>query len=252
MDLSVAASGYGGLERLPEYQNVATSPGFDKLLSGSARLRYKNLRGSIGAVDYERGWQASLGAATNGVRFERAGHAAWRGFPMGEGTLDLGFPLPAPHASLWLRTAAGYSPGDRDEPFANFYFGGFGNNVIDYQDPKRYRDAEAFPGAELNAIAGTNYAKAVLDLNLPPVRFRRAGSLALYATWLRASVFAGGLVTNLDDSDVRRTAGDLGIQADLRFQLLTQSPLTLSAGYARAFLRGEAGEDEWMISLKIL
>jgi len=252
LDLAIAASGYGGLEVLPDYQNVATSPGFDKLLLGSARLGYKNLRGSIGAVDFERGWQASANGELQGVRFERMEGAAWRGFPMGQATLDLGMPLPVPHASLWLRTAAGYSPGDRDEPFANFYFGGFGNNVIDWQDPKRYREAQAFPGTELNAIAGTNYAKATLDLNLPPIRFRRAGSLALYATWLRASVFAGGLLTNLDDAGARETAGDIGIQADLRFQLLTQSPLTLSGGYARAFRRGEAVDEEWMVSLKIL
>ena len=171
---------------------------------------------------------------------------------MAEGTFDAGVPLPARHASLWLRTAAGWSPGDRDEPFANFYFGGFGNNVIDHQDPKRYRDPEAFPGTELNALAGTRYAKATLDLNLPPIRFRRAGSLALYATWLRASIFAGGLLTNVDDADSRVTAGNAGIQADLRFQLLTHAPLTLSAGYARAFVRGGPTDDEWMVSLKIL
>ncbi|MGE5178104.1 MAG: TolB family protein [Bacteroidota bacterium] len=252
LDLTVAASGWGGLERLPDYQNISTSPGFDKLLSGSAGLQYRNLRGSIGSVDYERGWRGSVAAATDGVRFVRGGNAAWRGFPHAEGTFDVGMPLPVPHASVWLRTAAGLSPGDRAEPFANFYFGGFGNNVIDWQDPKRYRTAEAFPGTELNAIAGTNYAKTTLDLNLPPIRFRRAGSLALYATWLRASVFASGLVTNLDDASVREEAADLGVQADLRLQLLTQSPLTLSAGYARAVRRGAEGTGEWMVSLKIL
>jgi hypothetical protein len=252
LDLTVAASGWGGLERLPDYQNVATSPGFETLVSGAAELRYKNVRGSIGSVDAERGWRGSLTAATDGVRFVRGGDAAWRGFPRAEGTLDLGLPLPTPHASLWLRNAAGVSPGDRAEPFANFFFGGFGNNVIDYHDPKRYRDPEAFPGTELNAIAGRNYAKSTLDLNLPPIRFRRVGSLALYATWLRASLFAGGLLTNLDDAASRETAGDIGIQADLRLQLLTQTPLTISAGYARAFLRGAASDDEWMVSLKLL
>ena len=250
--LDLSASGWGGLERLPDYQNVATSPGFDKLLSGSAVLRYRNLRSSIGSADYERGWRGSVTLANDGVRFIRGGRAAWRGFPHAEGTLDLGVPLPAPHASVWLRSAAGLSPGDREEPFANFYFGGFGNNVIDYHDPKRYREAEAFPGTDLNSIAGRNYAKTTLDLNLPPLRFRRAGSLALYATWLRASLFAGGLVTNLDDADSRATAADVGIQADLRLQLFTVSPLTLSAGYARAFRRGGPGDDEWMVSLKIL
>lgn len=252
LTLSAGVSGYGGLERLPDYQNVATSPGFDKLLAGEASLRYRNMRASIGAVDYEKGWQWSLGAAENGARFARGGDAAWRGFPSATGTLDFGFPLPIRNSSLWLRNAAGLSPGDPDEPFANFYFGGFGNNRLDYQEPKRYRDPESFPGAELNSIAGRNYVKTLLDWNLPPVRFRRAGILALYATWLRASLFTSGLVTDLDGAAPRRTTGNVGAQADLRFQLLTQQPLTLSFGYARAAARGAASRDEWMVSLKLL
>jgi hypothetical protein len=45
---------------------------------------------------------------------------------------------------------------------------------------------------------------------------------------------------------------DVGVQADLRIQLLTQQPLTLSGGWARAFEDGERPSEEWMVSLKIL
>ncbi len=41
-------------------------------------------------------------------------------------------PLPIKHSSLWLRPAAGYGWGDRDNTFANFYFGAFGNNYVDH------------------------------------------------------------------------------------------------------------------------
>ncbi|HEX7078961.1 MAG TPA: hypothetical protein VF363_11105 [Candidatus Eisenbacteria bacterium] len=252
LTLEAGVSGYGGIERLPDYQNVATSPGFDKLLTGDLALRYRNMRASIGAVDYEKGWQWRLGASENGVRFAGGGEATWRGFPFAQGALDFGVPLPLRNSSLWVRNAAGMSPGDRDEPFANFYFGGFGNNWIDYQEPKRYRDAESFPGTALNAIAGRNYAKVLLDWNLPPVRFRRVGGLSLYATWLRMSLFTSGLVTNVDDGASRRTLGDVGAQADVRLQLLTQQPLTLSFGYARAVERHGGSDDEWMVSLKLL
>ena len=44
------------------------------------------------------------------------------------GTLDRGVGLPLGHSSLWIRTAAGYSPRRRSAPFANFFFGSFGNN----------------------------------------------------------------------------------------------------------------------------
>jgi hypothetical protein len=182
----------------------------------------------------------------------RGRDVAWRTFPLGIGSLDLGAPLPMRNASVWLRTAAGGSPGDPDEPFANVFFGGFGNNVVDRHDPKRYREVTAFPGVELNAIAGSSFAKALVEAQLPPWRFRRAGRLAFHATWARLSLFAGGLVTNLDRAADRERWGDVGAQADMRFQLLTQQPLTLSFGYARAAPWRGRSTGEWMTSLKIL
>jgi hypothetical protein len=253
LDLRVSANGYGGLEVLPDNQNVAAGPGFDKLFATQAMLSYKFLRQSIGAVDSEKGWSWRLGAWNNAVRFDRPGGGTWRGFPFALGTLDAGTPLPIRNSSLWLRTAAGVSPGERDEPFANFFFGGFGNNWVDRQEPKRYRDHDRFPGAGIDEIAGTNFARAMLDWNLPALRFRRAGTLAFYATWARLSVFGTGLVTNLDlDSGLRRTPVNAGALADVRFQLLTQQPLTLSFGYARAWERRRLLGDEWMVSLKVL
>ena len=38
---------------------------------------------------------------------------------------------PFAHSSIWLRSAAGIGTGNRDNPVANFYFGGFGNNYVD-------------------------------------------------------------------------------------------------------------------------
>ncbi|NIW23156.1 MAG: hypothetical protein GWN29_00525, partial [Gammaproteobacteria bacterium] len=74
------------------------------------------------------------------------------------------------HSSFWLRTSAGFSPGDRDEPFANFFFGGFGNNWVDRLDEKRYREFRSFPGVEISEIGGVNYTRAMLEWNLPPWR----------------------------------------------------------------------------------
>ena len=47
----------------------------------------------------------------------------------------------------------------------------------------------------------------MLELNLPPVRFRRAGSPGFFLTWLRGSLFAGGIHTNIDDDSVAREYG---------------------------------------------
>ena len=156
------------------------------------------------------------------------------------------------HSSIWLRTAAGFSTGDRVDPFANFFFGAFGNNWVDHRDEKRYRDVYSFPGASLNEIAGRNFVKPMLEWNLPPIRFTRVGKPGFYASWARPSIFVGGLVTNLDLADERRTLGDAGAQLDFRFGLLSTLELTVSTGAAIAFEDGHAPRREAMLSIKIL
>jgi hypothetical protein len=252
IDLRIGLAGYTGLERLPGNQNVAIGTGYEQILSHDVALTGRNTRSSLGAVDAEKGWKWSLGYAVNGVHFTGGGVDEWRRFPSVDASADLGVPLGLPHASLWLRTAGGWADGARDEPFANFFFGGFGNNWIDYQEVKRYRDPYSFPGAEIDAIAGTRYGKAMLDLNLPPIHFSRFGTPSLYASWLRMSVFTSAVVTNPDAPDWRRKVANVGVQADLRLQLFTAQPLTLSGGYARAFEEDFEPTEEWMISLKIL
>ncbi len=251
-ELTTALTGYRGLEALPDAQNVETASGFNELVTWNAQVQFRDTRASLGAVDSEKGTKWLLNATTNLVRYDQAGNAAWRGFPLGYGTFDVGAPLPLRYSSLWLRSSAGYSPGDPGDPFANFYFGGFGNNWVDYQDPRRYRDYDSFPGVELDEIAGTNFAKTLLDWNLPPIRFRGIGTPAFYASWVRTSLFGGGIVTNIDRSADRVTAGTLGLQSDLRLTVLVQQQLTLSWGYARAFGKSRRASDEWMVSLKIL
>ena len=120
-----------------------------------------------------------------------AGVASWIGDCSSRvrGSFDRGIALPVGHSSIWFRQAAGFSPHDRDEPFANFFFGGFGNNYVDRGDEKRYRETYSMPGAELNEIGGRNFVKSMVELNLPPLRFQRLGTPGL----LRAVDAAGGL-----------------------------------------------------------
>ena len=49
----------------------------------------------------------------------------------------------------------------------------------------------------------------------------------------------------------RREFGNVGVQFDLRFTILSRLDMTLSTGYARAF-SGDEAINEFMISLKIL
>jgi len=243
LDLKVDGRFAGSLDQLPQYQNVPVT--VDKLFSLTADLTYTNTRSSLGAVDAEKGQRASLSARGDYVNSSI--------FTRVHGTYDFGLPVPGiGHSSLWLRSAAGFSPQDAAEPFANFYFGGFGNNYVDRDEEKRYRRYYSFPGAELNAIGGRNFARTLLEWNLPPVRFSRAGTPGFYLSWMRPAVFVGGLVTNLDDESLQRKAVTTGAQVDFRFTILSTLDLTLSAGAGVTMERGRPAAREAMLSLRLL
>ena len=53
MEWSLGVAGYGGLDRLPEYQNVVAS--HPRYLSGTTRLHYSHLLKTIGAIEEEKG-----------------------------------------------------------------------------------------------------------------------------------------------------------------------------------------------------
>jgi hypothetical protein len=243
LQYTLGVSGFWGLERMPLYQNVATT--YDQFYSQSASLNYRRLRGTIGSVEAEKGALWSLNVDNTYVRTVN--------YPSFYATLDVGALLPIDHSSIWLRTAAGYSFGKREEPFANFYFGGFGNNWIDHAATvNRYREHYSFPGAELNAIGGTNFGKALLEWTLPPVRFKRIGIPSLYANWMRLALFASGIATDMESGEHRRTIGNGGAQINAKIVLFSSLESTFSVGYARAFERGAETTDELMVSLKIL
>ncbi len=233
---------YGGLEQVPGFQNVP-SP-YDKLWWTQAKLHYSHLRSSLGHVDDEKGHTWEIVAVNNYVNS--------RAIPQIRGAFDIGFALPIKHSSIWLRADAGYAHGDADDPFAFFFFGGFGNNYIDNRSIKRYHEWYSFPGVDLNAIAGQTFTKALLEWNLPPLRFRRVGSPGFFITWIRPSLFTTGIVTSWDDKSERREVGNVGFQLDLRFGVLSRLDMTLSLGYAQAFAKGMKASNEFMISLKIL
>jgi hypothetical protein len=251
LDYTIHVAGYAGLEILPEFQNVATS--FDKFLTASGRLNYSHLLRSLGSVEHEKGLTWSLNFHSTYVRDEY--------FPRIHTTFAYGIPLPLRHSSIWFRGATGYSVGDRVEPFANFFFGGFGNNWIDYQQVRRYREFYSFPGMELNAVGGTNFVKAMLEWALPPIRFRRFGFPMMYCNWTQLTLFSGGIVTNIDkDIDrseimnfgTRREIMNFGSQLDFQIVLFSMLESSLSFGFASAIEEHSKPSTEFMFSLKIL
>lgn len=242
LDFNWSVAGYSGLDALPQYQNVA-SP-VRRFLTGQVGLKYSNLEQSLGAVEDEKGTQWQL--------ISDMTYAGGTGFPQIYGTYDRGFLMPIHNSSIWFRSSGGKAFGDPNNPFANFFFGGFGNNWVDHGTISRYRDYYSFPGVKLDQIGATSFTKLLAEWNLPPVRFRRVGSTVLYVNWARLSMFTSGMATNLGRASSRQEFGNVGAQIDFRTVLFTYFKSTFSTGYA--FARDNLGKvsGEYMISLKIL
>jgi len=233
---------YDGIDTLPNAQNVSTT--FTQLTRAKVGLQYTDLRRSQGAVDDEKGiaWALRVegdhipGATTFQLR----------------GNVDYGIALPIGHSSIWLRSAAGVSTGDRNNPIANFYFGGFGNNYVDHAPEKRYREYDSMPGFGIDEINGQSFVRQMAEWNLPPIVFEAVGTPGFYLNWLRPAVFATGLWTDPGNSRFRKDYANMGAQLDLRFHVMHIYDMTLSVGYAVGFQGSRQRGDELMISLKIL
>lgn len=235
-------SHYTNLDRLPRYQNVDVT--FDKLTSLVFDLNYSHVRSSLGHVDDEKGFKWRMIAAADYVNGDT--------IPKIFGNFDFGFALPWKHSSIWFRNSVGAAFGDQLDEFANFFFGGFGNNYVDQGEVKRYRKEYAMPGFELNAVPGRNFYRSMIEWNLPPIRFKRVGTPSFYLSWARPALFATVLSTNLDDSAIQLDTHNFGIQIDFRFTVLSRLDMTLSTGYAKGYGNNSFTDDEWMVSLKIM
>ncbi|HEY6953022.1 MAG TPA: hypothetical protein VI758_11475 [Bacteroidota bacterium] len=242
MDYSIRVAGYGGLERLPDFQNIATT--FDKFYTVSGNLAYSSLLRTLGAVEFEKGVKTGLYSYNTYVNA--------RIFPRVYGILDYGFLLPLLHSSFWLRSAAGQSFGGRSDPFANFYFGGFGNNWVDHQEARRFREYYSFPGVQIDEIGGKNFGKLLAEWTLPPIHFRRFGMPGLYFNWSQLMLFTSGIVTNFDSNPDKRSFANAGAQLDFKLVMFSLLESTFSFGYAAAVQQDQRLSKEFMFSLKIL
>ncbi len=204
-------------------------------------------RASPGAVDDEAGHSWSISAHGN------------RGdgnlIPSITATYDIGLPLPIDHSSVWLRSGASLSAGNRDDALANFYLGGFGNNYVDSGDnggAQRYRDLLSMPGFDLDALSGQSFVKATLEWCLPPWRYAALGTPGMYVSWARPELFVSALETDLGNHQFQRSSGDVGAQLDFQLHVMHRLPMMLSVGIAQGYGGGGLGKTEFMLSFQVL
>jgi len=240
---TVQAAGHGDLATVPEFQGVAAS--FDRLATFSTAMHYQSLRRSLGAIEDELGasWESAVqGNYVNKALLPRLSMEASRGVL-----------LPLDHSSLWFRAGAGTSlGGNRADPFARFYFGGFANNWVDHREIKQFRSTGSFPGLDINSASGATYVRGQVEWTSPPLRFRSVGMPSAYLRWAAVSLFATGLVTDPDQAITRRTLGSFGAQLDVRLVTLSHLDSTLSFGSAVAAGDGVSTKPAAMVSLKIM
>jgi len=93
----------------------------------------------------------------------------------------------------------------------------------------------------------------MVEWALPPVRFRRAGFMNLYANYAQLNLFTSGLFTNVDSSEFNERVYNVGAQLDIRLVVFSILDSTFSAGYASAWndISGQRS-DELMISLRLM
>ena len=239
---SLNSTWYGNLFTLPDYQNVLAS--FSEYLSFGGSYYYQYLTASLGAIDYEKGYKFQISSRNNFVNNLL--------IPRLYSDLSYGFPFLFDNSSMWLRSSLGYSFGKKNEPFANFYFGSFGNNWVDYAHQKQFRNYYTFPGSDINIIGGTNFGKLLLEWILPPLRFTQAGISEIYIPWVSTTLFGSVLATNLDNKKYFGNYFNFGTQLDFKIIILSNLNITFSTGYGVSYFKGKYLSDEIMFSLKIL
>jgi hypothetical protein len=239
-DFYVKLSAYGDLETLPFYQNIASD--YRSIYLGTLNFHKSYLRKSLGSVEPEQGFDWNI--------YSYNSFAKNIFYPQLVNNFDLGFLLPLRNSSLWFRTSAGQSFGDSDKSNSYFYFGGFGNNYVDYRTVQQYREMSSFPGVEIDSWQALNYGKLTTEINFKPLRFRKFGMLGFYSTYARFSVFGMGLFTNISNNLHQQNYYNTGAQLDFELVLFSMLKSTLSFGYSRAYSPGLPAE-QYMVSLKL-
>jgi len=234
---------YGMMDALPLYQEIETED-ITSFQTANAYYAYSKTRTSLGGVTPEQGIVTGVDAYTY--------LADWKFYPTVIGKFDAGFLIPGiKNTCVWFRTAVGQNFGDRESIFGNEYFGGFGNNWVDYREANRYRSVSRFAGKKIDAIKAHSFARLMAEVSFTPIRYNNFGFINLYPTYSQFNLFSTGLLANPWEQG-RAGYVNVGIQLNNEVVLFKFLKTTWSIGYAHAFNPDGTSEGDWLFSLKLL
>jgi hypothetical protein len=204
----------------------------------------KNLRRSIGSSDYESGNEFNLtlrGFGQDPKNPEVSGqiYAEWDRYSI----------WIAPHNVFHMQLAGGYHHDNERLIQSRFYFGGFGNRIVDNIKVKQFRQVLRFPGIDMYSLDATRFGKILIENNFPPIRFGSASFLGQhFLNHIDISAYSQYLLV---EPKIKNIWIDLGCQINFIFKHWFNLESTLSAGIAKAWHKNE-NFLEWFISYKIL
>ncbi len=237
---SVSLDYYKDIEFLNDNLVRVSQPNFSVL---QTTLNVKDLRRSIGSIDFEEGNEFNTTTMAFGTEVPKLWVA---GQIYGEWDHYLTWLYP--HNTFHLKLAVGYSLLTDKVVQAKFYFGGFGNRALEDIDVKQYRKVFRFPGIPIYSLAAEKFGKLMLEDELPPLRFSDAAIGQHYLSHISLSFFSQSLL--LASSQPKEWI-DLGAQINFVFRHWFNLESTFSAGIAEAW-QPKGNSWEWFLSYKLL
>ncbi len=231
---------YSGINFLTDNIIKVSQPDFAVV---QTTLNSKDLRRSIGSIDFEEGNEfdlALLGFTSVKYKTEAAGqfYGKWDNFST----------WLTSHNIFHFQLSAGYTLNTKNLVQAKFYLGGFGNRYLEDQDPDQYRKPFSFPGIPIYDLQEDNFGKILIENKFPPVRFSDAFIRNQFLSNFNISLYSQTLLSN---SGKIKMWNDLGTQINIVFHHWYNLESTLSAGIAEAWYKGGKSW-EWFVSLKLL
>jgi hypothetical protein len=152
------------------------------------------------------------------------------------------------HNVFHVKIAGGYLWDNEEIAQARFYFGGFGNRIVDNDKIRQFRKVFRFPGFPIYSLMNDRFGKLLLENAFPPIRFSDWSLGHQFVNHLDFTVYSQMLYA---PSDGVNYWADIGAQMDLKLKHWYNLESTISAGIAKAWF-GRQHDWEWFLSIKIL